>query len=150
MLVSILLKYQFHKNIKIVSAGYETVAEWWLSYYEADDSEEQFADLWKQIKPLYQQLHAYVRRHLREKYGENVVSARGPIPAHLLGKEHFIIHFIIFHVTLTNTAVFLGNIWAQTWNNVEKFTRPYPDKPDIDITAALIAQVILLALVLKL
>ncbi|KAJ0179019.1 hypothetical protein K1T71_005794 [Dendrolimus kikuchii] len=97
--------------------GYDSVAEWWLSEYEAPDSEDQFAYLWSQIKPLYQQIHAYVRRHLRLKYGDNIVSAKGPIPAHLL-----------------------GNIWAQTWGNVEKFTRPFPDKADIDITAALIAQ----------
>ncbi|XP_075971289.1 angiotensin-converting enzyme-like isoform X2 [Anticarsia gemmatalis] len=97
--------------------GYDSVAEWWLSEYEATDSEDQFASLWAEIKPLYQQIHAYVRRHLRLKYGESVVPAKGPIPAHLL-----------------------GNIWAQTWNNVEKFTRPYPEKPDVDVTAALIAQ----------
>ncbi|KAJ8733528.1 hypothetical protein PYW08_001826 [Mythimna loreyi] len=97
--------------------GYDSVAEWWLSEYESDDSEDQFASLWAQVKPLYQQIHAYVRRHLRLKYGEKVVPAKGPIPAHLL-----------------------GNIWAQTWNNVEKFTRPYPDKPDVDVTTALQAQ----------
>ncbi|XP_052750785.1 angiotensin-converting enzyme-like isoform X2 [Galleria mellonella] len=97
--------------------GYDSVAEWWLSAYESDDSEDQFASLWSQVKPLYQQIHAYVRRQLREKYGENVVSARGPIPAHLL-----------------------GNIWAQTWGNIEKFTRPYPNKPEVDVTSALIAQ----------
>ncbi|XP_073942648.1 angiotensin-converting enzyme-like isoform X2 [Choristoneura fumiferana] len=97
--------------------GYESVAEWWLSEYETADSEEQFANLWSQIKPLYQQIHAYVRGKLRQKYGENVVSARGPIPAHLL-----------------------GNIWAQTWGNIEKFSKPFPDKPDVDVTAALIQQ----------
>ncbi|XP_026489175.2 angiotensin-converting enzyme-like isoform X1 [Vanessa tameamea] len=97
--------------------GFDSVAEWWLSTYEEPDSEKQFADLWEQVKPLYQQIHAYVRRHLRLKYGEDAVSAKGPIPAHLL-----------------------GNIWAQTWNNVEKFTRPYPEKPDVDVTAALVSQ----------
>ncbi len=44
-------------------------------------------------KPLYVSLHSYVRWKLREKYGE-VVLAKGPIPAHLL-----------------------GNIWAQDWSN---------------------------------
>nr|QTY40901.1 venom polypeptide precursor [Doratifera vulnerans] len=97
--------------------GYDSVAEWWLSEYESSDSEDQFAALWAQIKPLYQQIHAYVRRQLRLKYGEDVVSARGPIPGHLL-----------------------GNIWAQSWGNVEKFTRPYPDKQDVDVTAALVEQ----------
>lgn len=41
--------------------------------------------LWRQIKPLYLQLHSYVRRKLREHYGSSVVTRRGPIPAHLLG-----------------------------------------------------------------
>ncbi|GBP18260.1 Angiotensin-converting enzyme [Eumeta japonica] len=97
--------------------GYDNAAEWWLSEYEASDSEVQFATLWSQVKPLYLQIHAYVRRHLRLKYGDEVVPARGPIPAHLL-----------------------GNIWAQTWGNVEYFTRPHKDKPEVDVTAALIAQ----------
>ncbi|CAH0693099.1 unnamed protein product [Chilo suppressalis] len=96
--------------------GYDTMAEFWLNEYEMKN-EDEFATLWSQIKPLYQQIHAYVRGKLRQKYGENVVSAKGPIPAHLL-----------------------GNIWAQTWSNVEKFTKPFPDKPEVDITAALIAQ----------
>ncbi|XP_061377584.1 angiotensin-converting enzyme-like isoform X1 [Danaus plexippus] len=91
--------------------GYKDVAEWWQSEYEVKDFEEQLAKLWEDVKPLYQQLHAYVRKRLRDKYGEHIVSARGPIPAHLL-----------------------GNMWAQTWNNIESFTRPYPDKKEIDIT----------------
>ncbi|XP_048006690.1 angiotensin-converting enzyme-like isoform X1 [Leguminivora glycinivorella] len=94
--------------------GFDSTAEWWLSEYESSDSEEQFATLWSQVQPLYQQLHAYVRGKLRAKYGESVVSARGPIPAHLL-----------------------GNIWAQTWNNIEKYAKPYPNKPDVDVTDAL-------------
>ncbi|XP_049869718.1 angiotensin-converting enzyme-like [Pectinophora gossypiella] len=97
--------------------GFDTAAEWWLSEYEASDAEDQFVALWSHIKPLYEQIHAYVRHVLRMKYGEEVVSARGPIPAHLL-----------------------GNIWAQTWGNVEKYSRPYPDKAEVDVTAALVAQ----------
>ncbi|XP_052750787.1 angiotensin-converting enzyme-like [Galleria mellonella] len=30
-----------------------------------------------------------------------------------------------------------GNMWAQTWNNIESFTRPYPDKKESDITQAM-------------
>ncbi|KAF9415825.1 hypothetical protein HW555_006652 [Spodoptera exigua] len=114
------LKYtwlEWHKAAGAASKGNFTEYNGGLSYYEADDSEDQFAALWAQVKPLYQQIHAYVRRHLRLKYGEDVVPARGPIPAHLL-----------------------GNIWAQSWNHVEKFTKPYPDKPEIDVTNALRAQ----------
>lgn len=35
------------------------------------------------IKPLYQQLHAYARRELFKKYGANIISPTGPIPDHL-------------------------------------------------------------------
>lgn len=31
-------------------------------------------------------------------------------------------------------------MWAQTWSNIESFTRPYPDKKEVDITAAMKAQ----------
>jgi len=50
--------------------------------------------LWDQLRPLYESLHAYVRGQLRKKYGNEIVPAHGPIPAHLL-----------------------GNIWSQEWNN---------------------------------
>ncbi|XP_063823933.1 angiotensin-converting enzyme-like isoform X1 [Ostrinia nubilalis] len=109
-------EYVLMENEAAKLNGYDTVAEWWLSEYEMKD-EDQFATLWNQVRPLYEQIHAYVRGRLRAKYGEDVVSKKGPIPAHLL-----------------------GNIWAQTWNNIEKYSRPYPEKPDVDVTAALIAQ----------
>ena len=56
--------------------------------------------LWEQVRPLYLQLHAYVRMKLRQKYGD-VVPATGPIPAHLL-----------------------GNIWAQDWSNLQRLVEP--------------------------
>ncbi|XP_073942653.1 angiotensin-converting enzyme-like isoform X3 [Choristoneura fumiferana] len=94
--------------------GFKDVAEWWQSEYEVADFEQQLAKLWEDVKPLYQQLHAYVRKQLRDKYGPEIVSAKGPIPAHLL-----------------------GNMWAQTWSNIESYTRPYPDKKEIDVTQAM-------------
>ncbi|XP_063823938.1 angiotensin-converting enzyme-like isoform X4 [Ostrinia nubilalis] len=93
---------------------FKDVADWWQADYEVPDFEEQLAKLWEDVKPLYQQLHAYVRKRLRDMHGDHVVSAKGPIPAHLL-----------------------GNMWAQTWNNIEHFTRPYPDKKEVDITQAM-------------
>lgn len=59
-------------------------AEYWLESYETADIKQQIEELWQQVKPLYMQIHAYVRHQLRRKYGE-VVSEKGPIPAHLLG-----------------------------------------------------------------
>ncbi|KAL4710799.1 hypothetical protein ACJJTC_009348 [Scirpophaga incertulas] len=94
--------------------GYKNVADLWQADYEMTDFEEQLESLWCDVKPLYEQIHAYVRKKLRDKYGEEVVSKRGPIPAYLL-----------------------GNMWAQTWGNIESFTRPYPDKKEMDITQAM-------------
>ena len=51
--------------------------------------------LWRQVKPLYDQLHCYARRKLNKNYGDKVVPKTGPIPAHLL-----------------------GNMWAQEWDNI--------------------------------
>jgi peptidyl-dipeptidase A len=77
--------------------GYSDVGALWRSNY--DMPPDQFAKeadrLWEQLKPLYLSLHAYVRGQLRKKYGNELVAANGPIPAHLL-----------------------GNIWSQEWNNV--------------------------------
>lgn len=77
--------------------GYADVGALWRSNY--DMPPDQFAKeedrLWEQLKPLYLSLHAYVRGQLRKKYGNDLVPAHGPIPAHLL-----------------------GNIWSQEWNNV--------------------------------
>lgn len=59
-------------------------AEYWLRDYEDPDIRQQIQNLWEQLKPLYLQIHAYVRFNLRKKYGD-IVTEKGPIPAHLLG-----------------------------------------------------------------
>lgn len=80
--------YQCNKwYLNLIISGYDNVADWWQSGYEVPDFEQQLAKLWADVKPLYQQLHAYVRKRLRDKYGDQVVSQSGPIPAHLLGKK---------------------------------------------------------------
>ncbi|XP_050519658.1 angiotensin-converting enzyme-like [Diabrotica virgifera virgifera] len=91
-------------------------AEVWLLDYEDDTFKDQVQALWEQVKPLYLELHAYVRFKLRQKYGD-VVPEKGPIPAHLL-----------------------GNMWAQAWINIASFTLPYPDVVDYDITAEMLKQ----------
>jgi peptidyl-dipeptidase A len=77
--------------------GYADVGALWRSNYDMppDDFAKEEDRLWEQLKPLYLSLHAYVRGQLRKKYGNELVPAHGPIPAHLL-----------------------GNIWSQEWNNV--------------------------------
>jgi peptidyl-dipeptidase A len=82
--------------------GFADTGAMWRSKYDMppDAFTKELDRLWDQVRPLYLQLHAYVRMKLREKYGD-VVPAKGPLPAHLL-----------------------GNIWAQDWTNVEDLVAP--------------------------
>ncbi|KAK7873704.1 hypothetical protein R5R35_013236 [Gryllus longicercus] len=92
-------------------------SEMWLEAYETPNFREDLQRLWEQMRPLYQQLHAYVRRHLRMRYGDAEVTQQGPIPAHLL-----------------------GNMWAQSWEAVFPFSKPYPDAQDTDATPKMLEQ----------
>jgi peptidyl-dipeptidase A len=95
--------------------GFPDTGAMWRSKY--DMPPDQFAAeldrLWEQVKPLYVSLHAYVRWKLRERYGD-VVPASGPIPAHLL-----------------------GNMWAQTWDNVYPLVAPADADPGYDLSQIL-------------
>ena len=48
------------------------------------------ATLWAELRPMYLQLHAYVRRRLKERYGDDVIGTDGTLPAHLLGESLYI------------------------------------------------------------
>ncbi len=96
--------------------GFKDTGALWRSKYDMppDDFARELDRLWGQVRPLYLQLHAYVRWKLREKYGEQVVPANGPIPADLL-----------------------GNLWAQTWENVYPLVAPPDADPGYDLTQIL-------------
>jgi peptidyl-dipeptidase A len=83
--------------------GFADVGELWRSKY--DMSPDEFAaltdKLWAQVKPLYDQLHCYVRAKLNERYGDAVQPATGPIRADLL-----------------------GNMWAQEWERIYDIVAP--------------------------
>ncbi len=96
--------------------GFADTGSLWRSKYDMppDAFSKELDRLWEQVKPLYISLHAYVRNKLREKYGDSVVSATGPIPAHLL-----------------------GNPWAQTWDNLYPLLAPANADPGFDLTEIL-------------
>ncbi|XP_064108424.1 angiotensin-converting enzyme-like [Macrobrachium nipponense] len=96
--------------------GFANQGDMDISAYETEGFRQEIAAVWEQLKPFYEQLHAYVRRKLREVYGEDVISERGPIPAHLL-----------------------GNMWAQQWL-VYDIASPYPNKVSLDVTPQMIEQ----------
>lgn len=95
--------------------GFADLGAMWRSKYDMapDEFAREVERLWEQVKPLYVSLHAYVRRKLREKYGD-LVPASGPIPAHLL-----------------------GNVWAQSWENIFPLVSPASADPGYDLTAIL-------------
>ncbi|NXJ94150.1 ACE2 enzyme, partial [Corythaixoides concolor] len=105
--------------------NYSDYGDYWRANYEADYPEEyeysrdqlveDVEKTFEQIKPLYQQLHAYVRYRLEQVYGSELISSTGCLPAHLL-----------------------GDMWGRFWTNLYALTVPYPAKPNIDVTSAMV------------
>jgi peptidyl-dipeptidase A len=111
---------QFTRYVELANKGARELGfadngAMWRSGYDMppDDFAHESDRLWDQVRPLYLSLHAYVRSKLREKYGDRV-PASGPIPADLL-----------------------GNIWAQTWDNVYPLVAPAGSDRGYDLTAIL-------------
>ena len=73
--------------------GYDNMGDFWLLRYESDTFREEVSRLWETVKPLYEELHAYVRFRLSQKYSQ--VSTDAPLPAHVLGTLMIIV-FTIF------------------------------------------------------
>jgi peptidyl-dipeptidase A len=96
--------------------GFANLGELWRAGYdmEPDAFEAVAAELWNDVKPLYESLHCYVRGRLAKRYGKDKVDPTGLIPAHLL-----------------------GNMWAQEWGNIYPLVTPYPGVGNLDVTAAL-------------
>jgi peptidyl-dipeptidase A len=97
--------------------GFEDTGAMWRSKY--DMAPEEFAAeverLWRQVRPLYESLHAYTRLRLRATYGDELVPERGLLPAHLL-----------------------GNMWAQSWEGVFPLVAPPEMDPGFDLTRILV------------
>jgi len=105
------------ENKAAVLNGYDDMGAMWRAAYETPDIEDQFEEVWQEMLPLYEQLHAYVRRKMYNKYGKDVINLQGPIPAHLF-----------------------GNMWAQDWTNIYDDVEPYGGKVRPDATPGLIEQ----------
>ena len=99
--------------------GFADVGALWRSGYDMSpaDFEADIERLWSDVKPLYDELHCYVRGKLQAKYGKSAVPDHAPIPAELL-----------------------GNMWAQEWNNIYDLAVPYPAEPSLDVGKKLAAE----------
>ncbi|XP_063595394.1 angiotensin-converting enzyme-like [Penaeus indicus] len=103
-------------NKAAVANGFQNKVEMDLRVYESDRFRADAGALWTELKPLYEQLHAYVRARLREVYGKGLVTERGPLPAHLL-----------------------GDVWAQTWE-IYDLVAPFPNATTLNMTQEMIKQ----------
>jgi peptidyl-dipeptidase A len=99
--------------------GFANTGDLWRSSYDMkpEEFEQESQRLWGQVKPLYDDLHCYVRTQLAKTYGADKVPAGKPIPAHLL-----------------------GNMWAQEWANIYPLVEPYKGQASLDVESALKAQ----------
>ncbi|KAI4458413.1 angiotensin-converting enzyme [Holotrichia oblita] len=102
-------------NEAAVANGFTDKGEMWRNRFESSTFIEDLDRLWKKVEPLYNELHTYVRRKLRAKYGSALDLSYDLIPAHVL-----------------------GNMWAQSWVNIASLVKPYPEVSSADITAAMI------------
>ena len=96
-----------------------------------DDFESEMLGIYREMEPLYTELHAYIRRRLHQVYGDHI-DLHGPLPAHLL-----------------------SDMWGRFWNNLYpvnivwstvcqkahgptlflfQLVEPYPGKPAINPT----------------
>lgn len=57
----------------------------WRSKYEDSNLITKVDALWNEVKPLYNELHKYVRNQLRDLYPDSMNKKSDLIPAHLLG-----------------------------------------------------------------
>jgi peptidyl-dipeptidase A len=96
--------------------GFADLGTMWRSGYDMDPAEfpAELDRLWNQVRPLYEALHCHVRAKLGEAYGTDLVPSEGLIPAHLL-----------------------GNMWAQTWDNIYDLVAPPASGTSYDLTGIL-------------
>jgi peptidyl-dipeptidase A len=97
--------------------GYTDVGTLWRSGYDMPpaDFAVEVDRLWNQVKPLYDDLHCYVRGALNEEYGDDVVPLDQPLRADLL-----------------------GNMWAQSWGALYDLVAPPGASTAIDLDRLLV------------
>jgi len=120
--VSPSMKKDYARMVEIINEGaqelgFKDAGDLWRAGYDMDA--EAFAEeadrLWGQVKPLYDELHCYVRAELNEKYGDEIVPLDEPIRADVL-----------------------GNMWGQSWGNVYDDVAPEGGGKGVDVTELLV------------
>lgn len=102
-----------------IFSDFTNFEEYLLRNFKTSNVKQEMESLWEKIKPLYLELHAYVRRRLSETYGEEIVSKEGSIPGYLL-----------------------NDLWPENWNGIYHLVVPYPNQDHWNKTRLLINKVI--------
>jgi peptidyl-dipeptidase A len=104
------------QNKAAAQSGYSDLSQQWIEELEDEHLEAKAQALLDQIKPLYDELHAYVRGKLEKFYGQSYPRDHDPrlIPAHLL-----------------------GNMWAQSWTGIYDLVKPFPQAAEPNLVQAL-------------
>ena len=120
--ISPAMKGDYAEMVKIINKGsnelgFKDAGDLWRAGYDmdAEDFSKEADRLWGQVKPLYDELHCYVRAELNEKYGDEVVPLGEPIRADLL-----------------------GNMWGQSWGNIYDDVAPKDGGKGVDVTKLLV------------
>lgn len=115
------MKDDYARMVEIINEGanelgFADAGNLWRAGYDmpADDFTQEADRLWGQVKPLYDELHCYVRSELNEEYGDEVAPLDQPIRADLL-----------------------GNMWGQQWGNIYDMVQPEGVESGVDITELL-------------
>jgi len=116
------MKGDYAEMVKIINKGsaelgFKDAGDLWRAGYDmdAEDFSKEADRLWGQVKPLYDELHCYVRAELNAKYGNEVVPLDEPIRADLL-----------------------GNMWGQSWGNIYDDVAPKGGGKGVDVTKLLV------------
>lgn len=105
------------ESIFPICIDFSNAADYWTSTFESADFRQDAENAWFEILPLYELIHAYVRRKLREFYGPNRINRNAPLPDHIL-----------------------GNMYGQSWANILDLTIPYPGRNFVEVTPQMIEQ----------
>ncbi|GFG29388.1 hypothetical protein Cfor_04455 [Coptotermes formosanus] len=106
-------KYVELSNLAAQKNGFSDNGEMWRSDFETETFVEDMENLWKEVEPLYLELHTYVKNKLKKVYGDKI-GDDDLIPAHIL-----------------------GNMWAQSWENIFDIVQPFPNATGVDVTKSL-------------
>ena len=93
-------------------SNFVDMGAYWRFQYEVEDLEAVVASFWDDIKPLYLELHAFVRYKLGRVYPQ--VREQTAIPANVL-----------------------GSMWSQDWSNIYPLVKPFSGKSNLDVSEAL-------------